>query len=205
MRNKTPTNAIKNIKNAVKDIFRALSLIAFGMGALVGITCGMYAYVAHTESERSLVTYDADHWPDSFPLLITRAHDDGQPAVHLKFCYLSEDGAVDERLYQVPGKGQVQIDRYDSGHYTVEAVTDTRTRATLNFCVGGGDRKVRYVYFIEDNRVHPQSYQLMAYFGWMFNALPLSFLATCIFIFISKQAYNLTSKRMALRKLKYTP
>lgn len=205
MKKKTSTTIYGNAKNAAKSIMRTLLLIAFGVGALFGITGGIYAYVAHSESEKSFVTYDVDNWPDSFPVLIAGAKDDGHSEAHIAFCYLSEDGTVDQQLYQIPGKGQVQIDPYDSGHYTVEAITATRYQVILNFWIGGGDGKVRYIYDIEDNHIRPQSYRLLAYFGWMFKALPLGLLATCIFLFICKQLYNLIGKKKAVRNRKLMP
>ena len=203
MTKKMPPDGINSLKDTAKDICRTVFLIAFCVGALFGIIGGMYAYVAHSESQKSFVAYDTDNWPNSFPILIERAQEDGHPAVQIDFCYLTEDGTVEQELYQIPGNGQVQIGEYDSGYYTVEAISASRTQVTLNFWTGGGDGKVRYIYEIENSRVHPQSYQLMAYFGWMFKALPLGFLATGVFIFICKLIYNLISAKMAVRRLEH--
>ena len=98
-------------------------------------------------------------------------------------------GNIDDaewKLYQTPGSGEVPVgDNYDSCHYGIKAISDTRTQVKLSYWMGGGDRKSIYVYEIEDNRVYPRFYNERAdYFGWSFSAFLLAFISTFIFIII---------------------
>jgi hypothetical protein len=204
MKKLTPTGACKIIKHFVTTLAQTLLIISFGVGSFFGFTAGIYAYLAHSESQKSLIAYHADNWPDWFPVLITRAQDNGRPSVQLEFLYLAKDGSVQQELHQTPGKDQVQADEHDSGHYHIEKISDSRCQVTLTIGVSGGDRKERYIYEIDNNRVYPQSYQLMAYFGWMFSAIPLGFLATFIFFFFVSKLYKSIAARITARKLTLT-
>ena len=156
------------------------------------------------KSSKNFVRFNADNMPSSFPVLVTGMQDNGTPTVELEYLYNFEDVDEQTKLHQTLGDGEVQIDRYDGGHYRVEAISDLRKQITLSIWVSGGDRKERYVYEVEGNRVYPLSFQRMAYFGWRFSAFPPALLTTFIFIFVCEKSYRLITKRMAARKLKIT-
>jgi hypothetical protein len=90
------------------------------------------------------------------------------------------------KLYQTPGNGEVEVDPdYDSCHYVIKTISDTRKQVRLSFWVGGHDRRELYIYEIEDDQVYPRSYNELAdYFGWSFSAWPFGFISTFLFIII---------------------
>jgi hypothetical protein len=128
--------------------------------------------MARKGSAENFVRYNADNMPSSFPVLVTGMEDNGTPTVELEYLYNFEDVDEQTKLNQTLGDGEVKIDRYDGGYYRVESISDLRKQITLRIWVSGGDRKERYVYEVEGNRVYPLSFQRMAYFGWMFSAFP---------------------------------
>ena len=203
MEEKTPAAGHKIIIRVAKVLLRLL-VIFFYVVAFFGFNCGFYAYMAR-KSAKNFVRYNADNMPSSFPILVTGVQDNGTPTVELEYLYNAEDFDQQTKLHQSLGKGEVQVNAYDNGHYHVEPISDLRKQITLSIWVSGGDRKERYVYEVEGNRVYPISFQLMAYFGWMFSAFPPALLATFIFIFVCEKLYRLITKRMAARKLKITP
>ena len=204
MENNTPAVGNKIITCFARALIRMLMII-FYVFAFFGSTYGFYAHTAHKESQKTFVRYNADNMPVCFPVLTTGMQDNGDPAVQLDYLNISEDVDGQMKLHQIPGEGEVQVDEYDSGYYRVEPISDVRKQITLKIWVGGGDRKEKYVYEVEGNRVYPQSYQLMAYFGWSFSAFPLGLLASVSFIFVCEKFYHLITERMAVRRLKQTP
>ena len=201
MEEKIPTAGHEIIIRFAK-VFIRLLVMFFYVVAFFGFNCGFYAYMARKGSAKNFVRYNADNMPSSFPVLVTGMQDNGTPTVELEYLYNFEDVDEQTKLHQTLGDGEVQIDRYDGGHYRVEAISDLRKQITLSIWVSGGDRKERYVYEVEGNRVYPLSFQRMAYFGWMFSAFPPALLTTFIFIFICEKFYCLITRRMAARKLK---
>lgn len=202
-RNKS-TAGSKGVKNWGAAFIRTLLILAFGVGCLFGFIAGFYALLSYLESQQSLVTYHAGNLPEQFPVLVTSAQKDGHPTAQLEFVNISKEGPVPRQFYQIPGKGEVRVNAYDSGQYRVEKISDTRKLVTLNIWVSGGDRKERYIYEVKDNRIHPQSYQLLAYFGWFFSAIPLGLLATLVFLLVCRPFYHLMTAKMAVRKLNPT-
>lgn len=199
------TAGFNGLKNVAAAIIRTILILTFGVGSLFGFIAGFYALLSYMESQQSLVTYDQKNLPDRFPVLITRTRKDGQPTVQLEFLNLSKNGSIQSEFYQIPGEGDIRVNQYDSGQYRVEKLSDTRKLITLNIWVGGGDRKERYIYEIKDNRIFPLSYQLMAYFGWFFSAIPLGLLATLVFLLVCKPLYHLMTAKIAIRRLNPTP
>ena len=201
MEEKTPAAGHKIIIRFA-NVFIRLLVMFFYVVAFFGFNYAFYAYMARKGSAENFVRYNADNMPASFPVLVTGMQDNGTPAVELEYLYNFEDLDEQTKLHQTLGDGEVQIDRYDGGYYRVEPISDLRKQITLSIWVSGGDRKERYVYEVEGNRVYPLSFQRMAYFGWMFSAFPPALLATFIFIFVCEKSYRLITKRMAARKLK---
>lgn len=204
MKKETSTVRIQRIKNVAAAFIRAILALTFGVGSLFGFVAGSYALLSYMESQQSLVTYHKENLPDRFPVLVSRAQKDGQPTAQLEFFNLLKDGPLQRKFFDIPGEGDVRVNQYDSGRYCVEKVSDTRKLVTLNIWVGGGDRKERYTYEVKGNRIYPQSYQLMAYFGWFFTAIPLGLLATLVFLLVCKPLYSLMTAKMAVRKLNPT-
>ncbi len=205
MKKETSTARVQGIKNVVAAFMRAFLILMFGVGSLFGFIAGFYALLSYMESQQSLVTYHKENLPNRFPVLVSRAQKDGHPTAQLEFLDLSKEGPLQRKFYQIPGEGEVQVNSYDSGQYRIEKISDTRKLVTLNIWAGGGDRKERYVYEVKDNRIYPRSYQLMAYFGWFFSAIPLGLLATLGFLLVCKSIYHLMGAKMAVRKLNPTP
>jgi hypothetical protein len=204
MKKNTPAKGNKKSSAFAKGLIRGLMIIIYVL-AFFGFTGGFYAHKAAEESEKTFVRYTADNMPICFPVLTAGMQDNGQPTVHLDYLNISEDLDGQATLHQIPGEGQVQVDKYDSGYYRVEPISAVRKKITLDIWVSGGDRREKYVYEVEGARVYPHSYQLMAYFGWSFSAIPPALLAVVVFIFFCEIFYRLISKRIALGKLKLTP
>jgi hypothetical protein len=204
MEKETPTAGYKDFKKVGAALFRTILTLTFGVGSLFGFIAGAYVLLSYMESQQSLVAYHNRNLPERFPVLVSRAQKDGQPTAQLEFFNLSKDSPLQRAFYQIPGEGNIRINSYDSGHYRVEKMSDTRKLVTLNIWAGGGDRKERYTYEVKGNRIYPQSYQLMAYFGWFFSAIPLGLLATLLFLLVCKSFYHLMSAKMAVRKLNPT-
>ena len=204
MEKETPTPVFKGIINVAAAIMRAILVLTFGVGSLCGFIAGFYALLSYMESQQSLVTYHQKNLPDRFPVLVCGAQKDAQPTAQLEFLNLVKDGHVQREFYQIPGEGDIRINSYDSGQYDVKKMSDNRRLVTLNIWVGGGDRKERYIYEVKGDRIYPLSYQLMAYFGWFFSAIPLGLLATLVFLFITKPFYKLISAKITVFNLKPT-
>ena len=204
MEKMTTTAGHKATKNPANKFMRLLKIIFYFVAFCV-INAGFYAHTVSKESPKTLVRYHTDNMPSSFPVLVTGMQDNGTPTVELEDLYIFEDHDEQTKLHLTLGDGEVQIDKYDGGYYRVEPISDSRKQIMLNIWVGGGDRKERYVYEVEGNRVYPKSFQVMSYFGWSFSAFPPALLTFLTFIFVCKIAYRSITKRMAVRKLKLTP
>jgi hypothetical protein len=154
--------------------------------SLFVFSAGYYKYIAYKESQKTLVQYTKDNMPTHSAVLLYGTENGIASDVILESINIADGIDSIWKLYQTPGNGEVEVDHhYDSCHYVIKTISDTRKQVRLSFWVGGGDRKELYIYEIEDDRVYPQSYNELAdYFGWSFTAFPFAFISTFLFIII---------------------
>ena len=185
MMNKKKTTKYKILSGLLKAMIRIAILFMYVCSVFV-FGAGYYKYIAHKESQKTLVTYTAENMPTHAAVLLYRPNDGRKSEVILGSINISDDLDSELKLYQAPGGGEVPVgEDYDSCHYGIRAISDTRTQVKLAYWMGGGDRKSVYVYEIENNRVYPRFYNERAdYFGWSFSAFPYAFISSFIFIII---------------------
>jgi hypothetical protein len=175
----------KILSGLLKAMIRIAILFMYVCSLFV-FSVGYYKYIAYNESQKTLVRYTDENMPTHAAVLLYRPNGGQKSDVILGSINISDDMDSESKLYQTPGYGEVPVDNdYDSCHYGIKAISDTRTQVKLSYWIGGGDRKSVYVYEIENNRVYPRFYnECTDYFGWSFSALPLAFISTFIFIII---------------------
>jgi hypothetical protein len=185
MMNNKPIIKSKILSGLLKAMIRIAIMFVYVCSLFI-FGAGYYKYIAHQESQKTLERYTDENMPTHAAVLLYKPKDGQKSDVILGSINISDDMDPEWKLYQTPGGGEVPVgDDYDSCHYGIKAISDTRTRIKLSYWMGGGDRKSVYVYEIENNRVYPRFYNELAdYFGWMFSALPLAFISTFIFIAI---------------------
>ena len=151
--------------------------------ALFAFNAGAYSIIAKKESRKTLVEYTEQNMPEHCTVLLDGS-EAGQSSVVLASIDPSRELNAPWALYQTPGWGEVPVgDEYDSCHYLITEISDTRRQIKLTFWVGGGDGKQIFIYETEDDRIYPVSFNPLAdYFGWMFSALPFGFLVTFVFV-----------------------
>ncbi len=198
MVNKKPIIKNKFLGGLLKALIRIVILLIYVCSLFV-FGAGYYKYIAHKESQKTLVRYTKDNMPTHSAVLLYGTEDGETSDVILGSINISDNIDSKWRLYQIPGNGEVEVDHhYDSCHYVIKTISDTRKQIRLSFWVGGGDRKELYIYEIEDNRVYPRSYNELAdYFGWSFSAFPLALISTFLFIIIFEL---LVVRRFILKK-----
>ena len=198
MDNKKPIVKNKILTGLLKALMRIVILLVYVCSLFV-FNAGYYKYIAHKESQKTIVRYTKENMPTHSAVLLYSTKDGKTSDVILGSISISDGMDSKWKLYQTPGNGEVEVDHhYDSCNYVIKAISDTRKQVMLSYWVGGGDRKEIYVYEIEDNRVYPRSYNELAdYFGWSFTAFPLAFISTLIFIIISEL---LVVRRFILKK-----
>ena len=126
--------------------------------SLFVFSAGFYKYIAYKESPKTLVRYTKDNMPTDSAVLLYGTKNGTASDVILGSINISDGIDSNWKLYQTPGNSEVEVDHhYDSCHYVIKKISDTRKQVRLSFWVGGGDRKELYVYEFEDDRVYPQS------------------------------------------------
>lgn len=185
MDRKKPKIKDKFLTGFLKALIRIVILLIYVFSLFV-FSAGYYKYIAYKESQKTLVQYTKDNMPTHSAVLLYGTENGIASDVILESINIADGIDSIWKLYQTPGNGEVEVDHhYDSCHYVIKTISDTRKQVRLSFWVGGGDRKELYIYEIEDDRVYPQSYNELAdYFGWSFTAFPFAFISTFLFIII---------------------
>jgi len=185
MMSQKQTTTIKILSVLLKAMIRIAILLMY-ICSLFVFGAGYYKYIAHKESQKTLVRYTDENMPTHAAVLLYKPNGSQKSEVILESIHISDELDHGWKLYQTSGGGEVAVSHnYDSCHYGIKAVSDTRTQVKISYWMGGGDRKSVYVYEIENDRVYPQFYNECAdYFGWSFSAIPFAFMSTFIFIIV---------------------
>jgi hypothetical protein len=168
----------------LKALIRIAILILYVFSLFV-FKAGAFYYIEQKGFRKTLVEYTDQNMPDYSEVLLEGSKAGGSSRVVLGIINISKELDPPWSLYQTPGYGEVAVARaYDSCHYTITEISDTRKRVKLTCSVGGHDVPQVFVYEIEDNRVHPISYNPSAAHFEKPHArgVLIAFVATLIFI-----------------------